>query len=375
MTFKHIVVMPKMSMTMETGELINYHVSPGQHVKSGDLLFEVMTDKIDMEVDSPADGVITTLIGEVGATIEIGKPVLEMETETQVISFDFSESPADIPTEVAPVSVDSVESVVAPVPAQPVITQPVAVNPAPVITPPAPVITPPAPVTPVTPAVVIPSSVLAVPKARAMAAEKGIDIRTVVPTGPDKTIMAADVANAQQNPELAKRRAGNQALIAARIAEGSLIPQATFNKTFAIENKLSDAKIMKTWARVLKEALSTEIGVAKVTPSIYGSALPVYKNIESMDEASLTSLITSTTASAANGKVPLAMLSGASSTLFDLRELKLESGRLGLLPGQSSTLTIGSGKKGKISLSLTVDLRVFDLYDAAALLARFITIL
>ena len=361
MTFKHIVVMPKMSMTMETGELINYHVSPGQHVKSGDLLFEVMTDKIDMEVDSPADGVITTLIGEVGATIEIGKPVLEMETETQVISFDFSESPADIPTEVAPVSVDSVESVVAPVPAQPVITQPVAVIPT--------------PVTPVTPAVVLPSSVLAVPKARAMAAEKGIDIRTVVPTGPDKTIMAADVANAQQNPELAKRRAGNQALIAARIAEGSLIPQATFNKTFAIENKLSDAKIMKTWARVLKEALSTEIGVAKVTPSIYGSALPVYKNIESMDEASLTSLITSTTASAANGKVPLAMLSGASSTLFDLRELKLESGRLGLLPGQSSTLTIGSGKKGKISLSLTVDLRVFDLYDAAALLARFITIL
>jgi len=361
MTFKHIVVMPKMSMTMETGELINYHVSPGQHVKSGDLLFEVMTDKIDMEVDSPADGVITTLIGEVGATIEIGKPVLEMETETQVISFDFSESPADIPTEVAPVSVDSVESVVAPVPAQPMITQPVAVIPT--------------PVTPVTPAVVLPSSVLAVPKARAMAAEKGIDIRTVVPTGPDKTIMAADVANAQQNPELAKRRAGNQALIAARIAEGSLISQATFNKTFAIENKLSDAKIMKTWARVLKEALSTEIGVAKVTPSIYGSALPVYKNIESMDEASLASLITSTTASAANGKVPLAMLSGASSTLFDLRELKLESGRLGLLPGQSSTLTIGSGKKGKISLSLTVDLRVFDLYDAAALLARFITIL
>jgi pyruvate dehydrogenase E2 component (dihydrolipoamide acetyltransferase) len=319
-----------------------------------------MTDKIDMEVDSPADGVITTLIGEVGATIEIGKPVLEMETETQVISFDFSESPADIPTEVAPV------------PAQPVITQPVAVNPAPVITPPAPVITPPAPVTP---AVVLPSSVLAVPKARAMAAEKGIDIRTVVPTGPDKTIMAADVANAQQNPELAKRRAGNQALIAARIAEGSLIPQATFNKTFALENKLSDAKIMKTWARVLKEALSTEIGVAKVTPSIYGSALPVYKNIESMDEASLTSLITSTTASAASGKVPLVMLSGASSTLCDLRELKLESGRLGLLPGQSSTLTVGSGKKSKISLSLTVDLRVFDLYDAAALLARFITIL
>ena len=96
MSFKHIVVMPKMSMTMETGELISYHVTVGQQVKSGDLLFEVMTDKIDMEVDAPADGTITALVGVVGATIEIGKPVLEMQTETQVLSFDFSQPVAPI---------------------------------------------------------------------------------------------------------------------------------------------------------------------------------------------------------------------------------------------------------------------------------------
>ena len=36
---------------METGELINYHVKPGDHVKAGQMLFEVMTDKIDMEVE------------------------------------------------------------------------------------------------------------------------------------------------------------------------------------------------------------------------------------------------------------------------------------------------------------------------------------
>ena len=50
MSFKYPVVMPKMSMTMETGELINFHVAVGDQVKSGDVLFEVMTDKIDMEV-------------------------------------------------------------------------------------------------------------------------------------------------------------------------------------------------------------------------------------------------------------------------------------------------------------------------------------
>lgn len=343
MSFKHIVVMPKMSMTMETGELISYHVTVGQQVKSGDLLFEVMTDKIDMEVDAPADGTITALVGVVGATIEIGKPVLEMETETQVLSFDFSQPAAPIQ------EVQEVQEVVV---APPVIETPV-----------------------VEAAVVLPTSVRAVPKARQMAKDKGIDIRTVIPTGPDQTIMAADVEGAKDSPELAQRRAANQALIASRITEGALIPQATFTKIAEIDGKASEAKLMKAWARVLKEALNTEIGVAKVTQSIYGSALPVYKNIESMETSALATLVESTTNSARLGKVPLAMLSGATTTLFDLRSMGIESARLGLLPGQSSTLTVGQAKKNKISLSLTVDLRVFDLYDAATLMERLITIL
>ena len=224
-------------------------------------------------------------------------------------------------------------------------------------------------------AVVLPTSVRAVPKARQMAKDKGIDIRTVIPTGPDQTIMAADVEGAKDSPELAQRRAANQALIASRITEGALIPQATFTKIAEIDGKASEAKLMKAWARVLKEALNTEIGVAKVTQSIYGSALPVYKNIESMETSALATLVESTTNSARLGKVPLAMLSGATTTLFDLRSMGIESARLGLLPGQSSTLTVGQAKKNKISLSLTVDLRVFDLYDAATLMERLITIL
>ncbi len=348
MSFKHIVVMPKMSMTMETGELISYHVTVGQQVKSGDLLFEVMTDKIDMEVDAPADGTITALVGVVGATIEIGKPVLEMETETQVLSFDFSQPAAPIQ------EVQEVQEVVV---APPVIETPVIQTPV------------------IEAAVVLPTSVRAVPKARQMAKDKGIDIRTVIPTGPDQTIMAADVEGAKDSPELAQRRAANQALIASRITEGALIPQATFTKIAEIDGKASEAKLMKAWARVLKEALNTEIGVAKVTQSIYGSALPVYKNIESMETSALATLVESTTNSARLGKVPLAMLSGATTTLFDLRSMGIESARLGLLPGQSSTLTVGQAKKNKISLSLTVDLRVFDLYDAATLMERLITIL
>ena len=362
MSFKHIVVMPKMSMTMETGELIAYHVQVGQAVKAGDLLFEVMTDKIDMEVDAPADGTITALIGGVGATIEIGKPVLEMETATQVLSFDFSE----------PVAVSQPVQAQEPIvtsqvlPAQPVITQPAAVNPAPVAVNPAPV----AP----TQAVVLNEKVRAVPAARVLATDKGIDIRTVMPTGPDETIMYADVAGAQSSPELLKRRAANQALVAKGISEGALIPQVSVSKVATIGTP-AVAAVMSAWSKILKEALNTEIGIALVTESVYGGSLPVYKGAESMDAAALTALIESTTQSARSGKVPLAMLSGATSTLFDIRKYNLAGGTLGLLPGQSSTLVIGAAGNGETELTLTVDLRVFDLYDGAKLLSRLITML
>ena len=150
MSFKYPVVMPKMSMTMETGELINFHVKVGDQVKSGDVLFEVMTDKIDMEVEAPADGVIESLVAAPGAVVEIGKPVLIMLTETEVMAFDFGDD--DQP--VAAVEVAATAPIVeAPV----VAAAPIIVN----------------------------TNVKAVPKARVEAANRGIDLRTVHPTGPD----------------------------------------------------------------------------------------------------------------------------------------------------------------------------------------------
>ena len=106
-----------MSMTMETGELIGFHVSEGQEVKAGDVLFEVMTDKIDMEVEAPADGKVEKLLAAPGAVLEIGKPVLIMETATQVLSFDF-DGPASTEENV-PVAAPSVSESVQTVTVQP----------------------------------------------------------------------------------------------------------------------------------------------------------------------------------------------------------------------------------------------------------------
>jgi pyruvate dehydrogenase E2 component (dihydrolipoamide acetyltransferase) len=335
MSFKYPVVMPKMSMTMETGELINFHVAVGDHVKSGDVLFEVMTDKIDMEVEAPADGVIEALVANPGDVVEIGKPVLIMLTETEVMAFDFG-------TDGEPVA--AVEVVAAP---------------APVV----------APVVPATP-VILNETVKAVPKARVEAANRGIDLRTVRATGPDRTISMEDVNGAQLDPAIAKRQAANKALIAKGIEMTRSIAQASFTRS--VNANFDHATFIATWAKVLRNrpdlATHQHVGVALIIESKYGSALPVFRDPDQVKIADLTALVASTTDAAKSGKVPVAMLSGATTTVFDLTTYSMSSATPLLFPNQVTSVTIGYESATTKIVSLTIDLNFCDFYDGALLL-------
>lgn len=358
-----------MSMTMETGELIGFHVSEGQEVKAGDVLFEVMTDKIDMEVEAPADGKIERLLAAPGAVLEVGKPVLTMETETQVISFDFSE-PAEAANQVE-TNLDQVqlESQVAAVKSEEFTNS-------------------------VTSSATITGTIKSVPAARKLAAEKGINLNSIKATGPFETITYEDVANAnvQSNPQIAKRKEANKALIAKGIEQMLSVPQTSFSR--ALPSNLQDkfpgkkagqdqsewhAQLISTWAKVLRSfnlqensanSVNSEIGVALIIESKYGSALPVFKNPDLMELTALTQLVRTTTEQARSGKVPLAMLNGATTTIFDLTNYQMAGSRPNLFPNQSTGLTVGSNEN--LSISLTIDLRALDFYDGAALLEKLI---
>jgi len=336
MSFKYPVVMPKMSMTMETGELINFHVAVGDQVKSGDVLFEVMTDKIDMEVEAPADGVIESLVANPGDVVEIGKPVLIMLTETEVMAFDFG-------AEDEPVA--AVEVIAAPAPA---ITTPVA---------------PAAPV-------ILNETVKAVPKARVEAANRGIDLRTVRATGPDRTITMADVNGVQLDPAIAKRQAANKALIAKGIEMTRGLAQASFTRS--VNANFDHATFIAAWAKVLRNrpdlAAHEHIGVALIIESKYGSALPVFRDPDQLTIADLAALVASTTDAAKNGKVPVAMLSGATTTVFDLTTYSMSSATPLLFPNQVTSVTIGYESATTKIVSLTIDLNFCDFYDGALLL-------
>jgi len=343
MSFKYPVVMPKMSMTMETGELINFHVGVGDQVKSGDVLFEVMTDKIDMEVEAPADGVIESLVANPGDVVEIGKPVLIMLTETEVMAFDFG-------TDNEPVA--AVEVVAAPAPVVP--TPVVAAAP-----------------------VILNETVKAVPKARVEAANRGVDLRTVRATGPDRTIMMEDVNAAQLDPAVTKRQAANKALIAKGIEMTRGIAQASFTRS--VKAEFDHATFIAAWAKVLRNrpdlAVHQHIGVALIIESKYGSALPVFKDPDQSNRADLAALVASTTQAAKNGKVPVAMLSGATTTVFDLTSYSMSSATPLLFPNQVTSVTIGYESATTKIVSLTIDLNFCDFYDGALLLDALVVAL
>ena len=66
------ILMPKLSDTMEEGKILKWLKRPGDHVKSGDLLAEVETDKANMEIEAFDDGVVTELRVAEGESAPVG---------------------------------------------------------------------------------------------------------------------------------------------------------------------------------------------------------------------------------------------------------------------------------------------------------------
>jgi pyruvate dehydrogenase E2 component (dihydrolipoamide acetyltransferase) len=231
---------------------------------------------------------------------------------------------------------------------------------------PAPVV---APVVPAAP-VILNETVKAVPKARLEAANRGIDLRTVRATGPDRTITMEDINGAQLDPAIAKRQAANKALIAKGIEITRGIAQASFTRS--VNANFDHATFIAAWAKVLRNrpdlAAHQHVGVALIIESKYGSALPVFRDPDQLKISDLTTLVTSTTDAAKSGKVPVAMLSGATTTVFDLTTYSMSSATPLLFPNQVTSVTIGYESKTSKIVSLTIDLNFCDFYDGALLL-------
>ncbi len=75
------VIMPKAGSEMEEGEIVQWFKKEGDEVKEGDVLLEIVTDKVNMEIEAEASGTLLKILHKAGETVPvvetiawIGKP-------------------------------------------------------------------------------------------------------------------------------------------------------------------------------------------------------------------------------------------------------------------------------------------------------------
>ena len=145
-------------------------VAVGDTVKEDDPILSVMTDKATVEIPSPTDGVVKSLVGEPGTILAVGQVCIEFETDGEGTPVEEAPEPVEEVVEEAPApEPEPVKEEVAPAPAAPA----------------------PAP----TPVVVAAPGArpLASPAVRQRARESGIDLTTVSGSGPAGRITHGDL--------------------------------------------------------------------------------------------------------------------------------------------------------------------------------------
>lgn len=171
------LTMPKMSMTMEEGTITEWQVAEGDHIAKGDVVAVVMTDKVDMEVESPAAGVVERLLHGEGDVVPVGGHIALIASEEEDLLGDLfadggggtsaePDAPADSAAEPAAAPETAACSAASDAECADGADAPVGELPP------------------------------TVPLARKLAKDHGLDLRTITPTGPHGTVRVKDVKEA-----------------------------------------------------------------------------------------------------------------------------------------------------------------------------------
>lgn len=167
------VIMPALGMAQDTGLIVAWHKSPGDAVASGDILFEVETDKSTMEVEAGHDGFVAALLAEAGEEAPVGDVIAIISTDKPDVPVQRSIAEAASPKAAAPQPARDGDA-----------------KPAPADTAPASAAAPKS-----APAAKLRADgrILASPKARRLALERGLDLNRLVDAGHPQPYHAADI--------------------------------------------------------------------------------------------------------------------------------------------------------------------------------------
>lgn len=153
------VIMPKMGDGMEEGTLVEWLKKEGESVKSGEVIGTIQTDKATLELEAPGSGNLAGLLIQPGETVPVGQPIAALLSEGETLPADWS---LDLAKKDAP------KTAVEAAPASEVAAQ-------------------------AAPAGTEGDRIKASPLARRIAADAGIDLALVTPTGPGGRVVEKDV--------------------------------------------------------------------------------------------------------------------------------------------------------------------------------------
>ena len=195
------VIMPALGMAQDEGVLLRWLKKEGEMVQAGEPLMEVATDKVDVQVEAPASGLLTAVTAQEGDEIPVGQVIALIAAEGEELpakpvsaplATDIEDSEGEPPAQ----SVPSQSRVPSPVAARMAAQHGIDLADVPAV------------------GGRISREdieahmraagagvrVLASPKARRLARERGIDLASLAGNGPQGAVLAADVPLAVQPP-------------------------------------------------------------------------------------------------------------------------------------------------------------------------------
>ena len=91
------VIMPKAGVDMTEGQIVQWNKKVGEFVKEGEILLEIMTDKVSMELEAEEDGYLIAILKGDGETVPVTEVIGYLGEEGENIPTAGGSAPAEAP--------------------------------------------------------------------------------------------------------------------------------------------------------------------------------------------------------------------------------------------------------------------------------------
>lgn len=256
----HTLMLPRLGQTMEAGTIVTWFVQEGQAYEVGDLLYEVETEKNRVEVEAKLPGTIAKLAVPEDEQVPVGALLAVVADPGEQLSDEQVQAALQ-----ATAGQEEVEAAVAPATAAAAADRGQAAGAA------------------------RRGPARAMPRAKRLAAELGVDLATVVGTGPDGTITEADVRQAgEQGVAVRERRPvrGIAKAQAEQMTRSWQIPQFSQDVEVDVGNlrqrraRLRDQGVQATVTDLVIDAVVGAVAkVPEVNSTFTGEEIIVYEPV------------------------------------------------------------------------------------------------